>query len=463
MALVANMVGNRGRAKRNALAKASARFQAISSVLLLARMLLVGRLMPRRLSALFLSSILSMVLVAACDTKPVTPLPVGSTKQETLDGKRLEELPMVLVLAVDDAATSEAAQLRARVAESVRVGLLSTRDERWNGSCSNKDPAAWHPGDVRVVLVRPSAPDSAELLSPVDMPSLAWITKTSTKEEVELIAAGTGEALEKRLAGPGELYRPLHAMKRALELVTRARAPQGEAEAALMASLPGEVIVQAIIASARDDGDANTLASLGLKIDELPRHDIVSIAIAGPFTSTNDVCWVDEAGTSRLEAWGREEDADLIALPCDTSPALPLVIVGSADCFTECHERQLDIAPDGTTDCRAFVDQTDLERCNPERGHRDPDGKPELVERQGQTLRRCEVNQLTGAALEACRSSLACPDCPSGFCATEVPELSHAQECKQGEHDWPLRFTGEALDAPGDWIHLVCNTVPSDG
>lgn len=404
-----------------------------------------------------------MVLVAACDTKPLTPLPVSSTKQETLDGKRGQRSPMIFVLAVDDAATSEAAQLRARITQSVRAGLLDERDERVNGSCANKDPAAWHPGDARVIITRPSAPDSAALLSPVDMPSLAWTTKRSTKEEIELVASGTGEALEKRLAAPGEPYRPLRAIKRAMELVTRARAPESEAEAALVASLPEEMVVQALIAGTRDDEDATSVAALGLKIDSLPEVFVMNIAVVGPFTSSNDLCQADAAGTSRLEAWGHGESATLTALPCDTSPALDqLLFSTSADCSTECHERPLVVAPDGRTDCRAFVDQTDLERCNPERGHRDPDGKPEFVDRQGTKLRRCEVNQLTGAALQACRSSVDCPDCPSGFCATEIPGLSYFVECKPGEHEWPLRFTGEALDAPGDWIHLVCNTGPTD-
>jgi hypothetical protein len=419
--------------------------------------------MPRRLSALFLSSILSMVLVAACDSKPLTPLPVSLSQQETLDGKLVQRSPIVLVLAVDDAATPEAAQLRARIAQNVRAGLLGELNDRFNASCSNKDPAAWHPGDVRVILTRPSAPDSAALLSPVDMPELAWITKRPTKEEVELVASGTGEALEKRLAAPGEPYRPLHAIKRALELVTRSRAPESEAEAALVASLPKEMVVQAIIAGARDDEDTTSVAQLGLSIDYLPGISLLHTAVVGPFVASDELCDADLDGTSRLETWGRGEQATLTALPCDTYPALEqLLYIGGGDCFTACHPRPLDIAPDGTTDCRLYIDQTDLEQCNPERGHRDPDGKPQLVDQHGTTLRRCEVNQLTGAALEACRSSLECPNCPSGFCATEVPELTHAQECKQGEHDWPLRYTGEAIGAPGDWIHLVCNVGATD-
>lgn len=94
-----------------------------------------------------------------------------------------------------------------------------------------------------------------------------------------------------------------------------------------------------------------------------------------------------------------------------------LVVDDAADCYPKCHTDPISVAPDGTIPCRVFVDQTDLERCDPERGHRDPDGKP---------------------------------------------ELSRAQYCEQ-EHAWPVRFTGESIGAPGDWLHVVCNVTSTEG
>ena len=77
-----------------------------------------------------------------------------------MDGALIDREPVVIVLVVNDAPAPSAAALRAKVAESVHAGLLSEIDERW-GSCGSPDPAAWHPGDMRVVVARPIAPDRA--------------------------------------------------------------------------------------------------------------------------------------------------------------------------------------------------------------------------------------------------------------------------------------------------------------
>lgn len=401
-----------------------------------------------------------MGLVAACDSKSVVAPPVSSSSQVGFDGKLIWSSPVIIVLVVDDAATTEAAGLRAQVVDIVRTGLLSEVDHRWGSSCGNPDPAAWHPGDMRVVLARPSAPDGEALLTSIEMPALAWTTKHSTAEEVDVVAAATAKALEDRLAGAGEPYRPLRAAKRAMDLVNGARPPESDSEAALVASLPPKALARLLIASGRDDNDVSSVESLALAPEDDPFGAPDWDEILGPFTAQSGTCHTDGQGKTRLEAWGNKDRAQLAPWPCDADPTVKGILTfGGADCWTACHDHPLPVAPDGTTDCRIFIDQDDLDRCEPERGHHDPDGKPELIDRNGKTLRRCEVNQLTGAALDACRTSLACPNCSSGFCATQVPELTHAQYCEAGQHDWPLRYTGEAIGAPSDWIHVVCNTV----
>jgi hypothetical protein len=120
----------------------------------------------------------------------------------------------------------------------------------------------WHPGDIRVVVARPSAPDAAALVTSREIPALAWTTQTSHEEEIEPVMAGVTEALGQRLAEPGEEYRPLRTARRALELVTGARAPVGEAEVALVRSLPQDRIARLLVASTRDDEGPGLVATV---------------------------------------------------------------------------------------------------------------------------------------------------------------------------------------------------------
>lgn len=410
--------------------------------------------MFRHLISLFSVSVL---MASACGPE-ATDIPPTSSSQETVDGAIMYREPVVIVLVVDDAPTPEAAALRTKVAGSVRSGLLSEIDERW-GSCGSPDPAAWHPGDMRVVVVRPSAPDDEAWVTPLESPSLAWITKNSTKEEVESVTAGVGEALGARVAQPGELFRPLRAAKRAVELVTGARAPATDSEAKLVASLPKKRLTRFVVAATRDDEDSTAVEDLALD-EAAARAGLMISSVVGPWSGMPDTC-SDASGSSgaRLEAWGTQESATLTTLPCEQDAIWDnLLSFCCADCAPVCRDRPLTVSPEGAAACRIYIDQATLEGCDPERGYQDPEGKATFVDRFGQKLRRCELVQLSGASLSACRSSLECAGCPSGFCVTEVPELSHAGICPAGQCVWPFRVVGGALDAPGGYIQVVCTT-----
>ncbi len=94
-----------------------------------------------------------------------------------------------------------------------RISLIHEYDEVWR-SCLAIDPAQWRPSDIRIVVARPSAPDGETLLTPVDTPSLEWITNNALKEDIAPIANAALDALGKRLALSGEAYRPLRATSR---------------------------------------------------------------------------------------------------------------------------------------------------------------------------------------------------------------------------------------------------------
>ncbi|WP_157906698.1 hypothetical protein [Sorangium cellulosum] len=392
---------------------------------------------------------------AACGTDPVAVDP-RTTSQLVLDGGLINESPQVIVLVVDDADTAEAAQLRERVAQSVRAGLLAVIESRW-GTCGSPDPAQWHPGELRVVVARPSAPDAAALVTSREIPSLAWTTQTSREEEVEAVMAGVTEALGQRLAEPGEEYLPLRTARRALELVTGARAPEGEAEVALVRSLPQDRIARLLVASTRDDEGPGPVA------DEVPSQTALSMTldteVAGPFTTRDSTCSAIDEGSGRLAAWSELVRAEPIASHCDDQQTWDMLLhPGFADCGFICQAHPLAVDAGGVVACKVMIDQADLERCDAARGRHDPDGQPTFVERGGKELRRCEVVQLAGADLERCRHSLDCPGCPSGFCATEVPELVSQWRCMPSEHPWPLRFIGGAIEGRRGWINITCST-----
>jgi hypothetical protein len=370
--------------------------------------------------------------------------------------------PTIYVVVADDADTPDAAALRASVADAVHAGLVSLRRERF-GSCGSPDPAAWHPSDARVILARPSAPDGESLLSPLDDPALAWETTTSSVEEIDAVTAAVSNDLGARLAKAGEIYRPLHAAKRALDLLYGTRLPESDAEKTLLASVREDTAVQVLIATSRDDEDGTPVTGLvpAVPADVLantPRLSLMGPAAAPP--ASYPACYAPALSASRLEAWRKSVSLDttLYAWPCSDSTAWDRILDGGfADCSGPCDSAPIAVA-DGVAQCQVFLDQADLDACDPAHGWRDPDGQPTFVERDGVKLRRCEIVQLSGAALESCRTTLDCSGCGSGYCVTEVPQLSD-WSCGAGQYPWPLRFPGGALAGDEAWIQMTCQVA----
>jgi hypothetical protein len=442
------MTANRGGASRPRVVVDSVDFPANTA----ARRLRRAPVMTWKTTTLLLGS--AVLAAAACNPAPVAIEP-HSTAQHTIGGWLMEESPIIMLVVADDADTTDAAALRDRVAGSVRAGLLHVREERF-GSCGNPDPAAWHPGDVRVIVARPSAPDGAALLTPLDSPALAWITQTSSNTEIDAVVAAATEALGQRLAQPGEVYRPLRAARRALDLVNGARAPESAAETALKASLPEDAIKLVLVASTRDDEDTTPVAAL---LPDEATLGTSSIAVVGPFTPMAGTCWIGAPGNTRLEAWSKALSWQrVITWPCDDQHIWDgLISTGWCDGGPVCEPWPIAVSADGVADCQVLIDQADLGACDPTHGFHDPGGKATFVDRQGTKLRRCEVAALEGADLQSCRESLDCSGCPSGWCVTEVPELADLWTCEPGTFQWPLRFIGGAEIAEGGWIDITCN------
>lgn len=403
--------------------------------------------------------VLMTLAAISCQSEPET----GNSDVSSLitsEGYVWNNSASMILIVADDADTPDALQLRTKLTQSLRHALEQEYETRWHG-CGNPDPAQWHEGDIRVVLARPSAPDNESLLTSVEIPNLAWTTKTSQMEEIDAVVAAAVEGLEKRLAMPGEVYRPLHATARAVDLITGARKPENDSENAFVTSMPKNFLLQVFTASTRNDADPSLVSQV--LPAQTPHENIYDIrySVIAPSTMGDTTCAVNPPGASRLESWAKALDAQVVGWPCDYQNTWDaMMIAGFADCGPVCYSRPLKIASDGTVQCKAYIEQPDLDRCDPERGWNDPAGQATFTERFGEKLRKCEIVQHAGAALEACRKTLACTDCGAGFCATEVKEIQQwdNSQCSGSDVQWPLRFTGGSLTSTESWFTITCMT-----
>lgn len=387
----------------------------------------------------------------SCGTDPVPLSPSTSSKQE-FSGALIQETPALILLSVDDTDTAEAAALRDRVLPSLRAGLMERIEGRWTG-CGNPDPAAWHPGDIRIALVRPSAPDGESLLTPIQRPGLSWVTQSSVEAEVDGVMAEVGQALGERLAMAGEMYRPLHGVQRVLDLVEGKRAPADQAESDFLASLPKDLMVSVLIAGLGDDqgGVDEPGYKAGSTLSFLPSRVMVGVS-NDPLT-----CEPMGVGKSRVEQWGALMGFTAHGLPCDEVGVWDnLFKWGVADCGVSCEAKKIEVTAEGVASCRMYIDLPGVEGCDGGHGWRDPEGKVVMVEHGGEMYRRCEIGQLSGSALLACRDTLACDGCGSGFCVTEVPELVPVAACPAGTSPLGLRFVGGALAGEGGFLYGEC-------
>jgi len=165
------------------------------------------------------------------------------------------------------------------------------------------------------------------------------------------------------------------------------------------------------------------------------------------------------ASTPRFSAWEQRQGsfASLVSRswPCD---GLELFEPRNGECGDRCVNWRPSEEPDGRASCLLSVDAP-IDHCDATFGWLDPvsdDGvrRPVRTKTATGTLSTCEIRQLSGAALESCRSSLACTGCQPGWCATEVPEL--LDPCAHGR-PLPLRLVGGADVAARGLATWICN------
>lgn len=122
-----------------------------------------------------------------------------------------------------------------------------------------------------------------------------------------------------------------------------------------------------------------------------------------------------------------------------------------------CFEHLLAILPDGRAECRVLVTTPGEDPCPADRGWLDPyngDGvrNPLTVMKDGSPARVCEIQELTGDALDACRGTEACDGCGSGWCEPTLDALTPS--CDPGHK--PLRFVGTAAAGAAGTVEEAC-------
>lgn len=384
------------------------------------------------------------LLVSACE-----PQVGGSLDDEVMMELRLRATtsPSIFALVTDDTNDAPAAELRAKVAwaleHSFRSSLFGER-----GGC--RDPAAACPVDLRLVLAQPSADPGVRILGAATLPALRWSTTWATEAALDAYLSELRATLEMALASEDAPYRPLEAADDLMRLLLGLRSPEAEIEAALVADLASdEPWVELVLASARDD-ESPLAADAYLWPDEPPWL----ATLIAPSSIEAEGCENGVSLRGRLGAWAIQAPSATLALPCDSQESFDRLFapLSGNHFLVPCTERPIALDSDGRADCRVLARSFETAACEASRGWMDPedaDGirRPRFEgDEGGQPIRVCEIVQHEGARLDACRTELSCPECGSGFCRTQSPELTHppAYCGRDGGYPLNLRFTGEA-------------------
>jgi hypothetical protein len=274
-----------------------------------------------------------------------------------------------------------------------------------------------------VFVVHPSNTGAALFVGPLDDPDLAVTTVRSAPEDLERLAARVAREVER--PGVASTRNPLlEATDRAYRLLLRQRPPDDAREARIVASMPPAWDrIWVSIASRRDD--ESPLAPEAYVLPPIKRSHIRGTELA----LVQDCQQVPD-GRPRLSRWAAARSAEVLKWqrcdPLTDSSHYPLVSRSFADGGFSPSRPVLRDA-DGSAACSFVFSAEGIQTCDISRGWLDPRGADGVRRPRSDEMQRrvCEIAQLRGAALEACRTSLACEGCGSGFCFDDRPRSIH--------------------------------------
>jgi len=373
-------------------------------------------------------------LAAACGSlEPQTTAESGATWEEVRTAT--ERAEVVVVLTVDPSA--EADTLRAELGDALE-GTFGQLLER---AAPALDPAAWRHVDWSIWVTRPGAVGSDRWLTPISLR-----TDRPTEAQIADLAATVVERLNALTTGTAP-YRPMRVTHDAVTLLTGERAPEDAREQELLASLganddplQARRLVSAVVVSARDDEGTTQPDGFAIAWSE-ERPAVLSVVVPSAETSCVGGDFPADAGLPRLFAWQDASDAVAYGWPCARDDFQRGGLSAATGGTNFCPSRPLLAEPEGDVLCRAWVEllPDGIACADYGRGWIEPG--PEAP-----ATADCEIPQLEGAALEACRRDVDCEGCGDGFCQAEATTWReiHPQEHCAGVPA-RLRFVGGAF------------------
>lgn len=252
------------------------------------------------------------------------------------------------------------------------------------------------------------------------------------------------------------------AFERVGSLLTRAREPTDETEAAIVASQHPFEQSLIFVGLAHADQSPEPPATYALELPTLlPSPEVylgATVLPAAPGASSRSCEHPTPEYDPRYAEW-------LVAQGEETAPHWPCDELHVYEpLHSDCARgRCLPFDPlardGGGVSCRVTLELPDGQECLPEFGRLDPEGRngervPTFVDTAQGGYRICEIRQLEGAALESCRQNLECPDCVPGWCVTTIPEL--LDPCESPSFPNPFRFVGGSDLGPA-YVTIACD------
>lgn len=336
--------------------------------------------------------------------------------------------------------------------------LLELSAERLNGThVAARDPAVWEPIDLSIAIVRPSQGDDP-YVTPADDGDLRWRSDNGQDAPARAaFEAALGRWLTPSVEAPAAAPPVLEAFANAQSLLDGTRAAASDPEQRLIDALSHAELDSTFVHSAREDGSPLAAESYAVAIDESRRA--LHVVVPPLEMDAAHACSVDRPSTPRFQAWldAQSGVTSSQTWPCTGFSALPppLAVDGAPSCLT----RGPEIDEHGRAACVLEVAIDPEASCPNERGWFDPEDErgertPRLITLDGESRRLCEIVQLSGSELDACRSEWAWQPETPGWCWTALPEWNDG--CPAGRTEQALRLVAGANLGPAPVAQLTC-------
>jgi hypothetical protein len=327
---------------------------------------------------------------------------------------------------------------------------------------STPDPAAFHAIDWAALVVHPSAEGDRVYTSPAQDPALRWSAEQRTDAGRAAWTAAIRDALTPSDVPSGP-FAALAAFQRAASLVSKQRTPASPAEQELLSSLPSSADTALIVAIAHEDESSGLPADYAVQFASGGSTLLTSLTVPAlePGAAAPVCTFGTQPAPTRLGEWLLAQQADFWASwPC-TGLSLDVGLISDFACDGGCVNWRPIEDGDGSAECIVRI-ETGAAECDPQIGWLDPLGsdgvrRAEVTTTSSGTQRTCEIQQLTGSALQSCQQSLECRECSPGWCVTQVAEILDSG-CANGRKI-PLRFVGGSDGPEQGLATITCNVT----